>query len=193
MPKVKYEVLDEGFEEILVKLYKEGIAAKILESKPKEVKSIELTALFTNHMEELRSLSADDSRIKLLVKKINEILDQFSELFNNEKLKAQINDAYRKRNKSKNQTKVTLNNSTVKRLKYAFASNGIKGPMDDAINALLTALGVDELFDSAAVSESVSKKEFFANSEKLDVNKLIHIPKGKIKGVKKWEYRKIKK
>lgn len=113
-------------------------------------------------MEELTSgriLSLE--RTKELVDNLNEVLDQFSELVRNKDLKRQINDAFKKRTKSKNEKKPTLKLHTVQRLNAIFTAKGLEGSFDSLLNQLLTLLGVPEY--------SIQKEESSAAKPLLEI------------------------
>lgn len=150
MEKVNVHVLLNSVTKITAKLYKDSTKAKIHKDNSKDKQQVVLFAFFNEYMEELTSGEISEQRTKVLEDKINKVLDEFSELTQNKKLKKQINDAFKKRLKSKGEKKPTLKSSTIKRLNASFAAKGLeKGSFDSLINQLLTQLGVPELLEQS--------------------------------------------
>jgi hypothetical protein len=145
MRQVKLKVLLKAANEIIAKLHKDSLDAKIHEDSSKDKQQTVLLTKFKGHIEELTSgEKLSEKRLKELEDKINKVLDESSELTKNKDLKKQINDAFNKRSTSKGEKKRALKLHTIQRLDAIFATKGLEGSFDSSLNKLLTLLGVPE-------------------------------------------------
>jgi hypothetical protein len=174
MPQVKLKVLQTAAEQITAKLHKDSLDAKIHEDTSKDKQKIELLSAFKLHVEDLTSGEIlCEKQNKKLVDKINVVLDKFSDLVGNKDLKRQINDAFKKRTKSKNEKKPTLKLHTVQRLHTIFAAKGLEGSFDSLLNQLLTLLGVPEYSlqkdESSAAKSSLESQSSRTHEAKVEI------------------------
>lgn len=170
MVNVKLEVLQSSFKEIRRKLIETADDAKIDDDSSKLEKKIELFALFNDNMKELTSNKFSVEQLPYFVTKINKILDEFSELFQKQNLKSHINDAYKKRLKSKGEKKVTLKMTTFRRVSELFDPNDMEDSFNDNLNKLLDSF--DVLYFSLKKDMQTNAAEVHSTTSKLPEGEL---------------------
>jgi len=168
MPKVKLKVLLSATDQIIAKLYKDSFVAKLDENSSNEKQQVALLTKFKGHIGELNSgEDLSEKRVNELEGKLNEVLDKFSELVRNKDLKKQINDAFKKRIKSKDEKKYTLKSSTADRLETFLSTRKIDGSFDETINGIL------DLFNEPNLSNDTTSSNILIDLQNNVEQKLV--------------------